>query len=138
VIPFPVSQSALWRFFDYAGDIENWYRGLSEEGRDIFGSLLKANAKISVPLNWLGSKMLQGACKKEGIWEWCFRADGVQQRLLGVFGKEPKTAIFLLGCSHKGKIYRPADCLETAIRRAKRAKNLSGAEFNARPIRTDL
>lgn len=132
VIQLPVVQ---WRFFDYADDIEQWFLGLSESGRDIFNSLLKINSKTSLPTSWQGSKMLQGACKEVGIWEWRFFADGVQQRLLGVFGPERKTAIFLLGCSHKDQIYRPPNCIETAI---KRANNLSGADLNERTIRENL
>lgn len=133
VIPLPV---ARWRFFDYADDIEAWYLGLSEEGRDTFDSLLKTNAKASVPRQWGGCKMLQGACQKEGIWEWRFFADGVQQRLLGVFGSERKTAIFLIGCFHKDNVYKPSDCLDTAIKRAKNIK--TGAKFNERKIRSNL
>lgn len=124
-----------WRFYDYADDVDKWYRGLSEEGRDVFDSLLKANAKAGNPQDWQGCKMLQGPCKKVGVWEWRFFADGVQQRLLGVFGDERRTAVFLLGCSHKDRVYRPPECIETAI---KRAKNLSGAILNERQIRTSL
>jgi hypothetical protein len=124
-----------WRFFDYAEDIETWYRGLSEDGRYTFDSLLKINTKAASPDNWQGSKPLQGACKKFGIWEWRFRSDGVQQRILGVFGSERKTAIFLIGCYHKDNIYKPSDCLETAVTRAKSIKTED--KFNERPIRLD-
>jgi hypothetical protein len=133
VIPFPVSP---WRFFDYADDIEDWYYGLSEEGQDIFEDLLKVNSKVHLPLNWLGCEMLQGACAEQGIWEWKFRADNVQQRLLGVFGEERRTAIFLIACIHKQKIYKPPDCLETAINRAKNIQK--GEKFRERKIRENL
>lgn len=132
VIQLPVVQ---WRFFDYADDIREWYLDLSENGRDIFNSLLKINSKTSLPTDWQGCKMLQGESKKVGIWEWRFFADGVQQRLLGMFGSDRKTAIFLLGCSHKDQIYRPPNCIETAI---KRARNLSGANLYERTINENL
>lgn len=133
MIPFAVCH---WRFFDFADDIEEWYRALSEEGQDILNGLLKINCKTMLPRDWIGCEMLQGPCKEEAVWEWRFRADGVQQRLLGVFGRERGTAIFLIGCSHKQRVYRPPDCLPTAIRRAKSAKE--GGPFRERKIREDL
>jgi hypothetical protein len=125
-----------WRFFDYADDIESWYQKLSEEGKDLFAAILKSNAKTSNQQQWLACKMLQGACKREGIWEWTFKAGKVQQRLLGIFGDERKTAIFLIGCTHKDRVYCPKDCLETAIKRAKSLKK--GGPLRERPIPTDL
>ena len=125
-----------WRFFDYAEDIEEWYRSLSGEGQDILNALLKINSKANEPRDWVGCEMLQGSCKEEGIWEWRFRADNVQQRLLGIFGEARRTAIFLVGCSHKQKVYKPADCLETAIKRAKIARK--GKSFDERKVREDI
>lgn len=125
-----------WRFFDYGDDIEEWYQGMSEEGQDMLDSLLKNNAKATEPRDWSGCKMLQGDCKEHGIWEWKFFADGRQQRLLGVFGEERKTAIFLIGCYHKGKIYQPPEALDTAIKRAKQIK--PGDKFRERQVKEDL
>lgn len=133
VIPFAVCQ---WRFFDFAEDIEDWFGALSEEGQDILNGLLKINSKTALPRDWIGCEMLQGPCKEEGIWEWRFRADGVQQRLLGVFGIERRTAIFLIGCFHKQRVYKPALCLQTAIKRASIAKK--GGLFRERKIREDI
>jgi hypothetical protein len=134
VIPL---ESPAWRFYDYADEIENWYLGLSEEEADIFDALLKANSKASVPANWSGSKMLKGECKEHGIWEWRFFAGGVQQRLLGIFGKGRRTAIFLIGCSHKDDIYRPPECLRTAIKRAKEVRE-GRATLYEHEIQTNL
>ncbi len=81
--------------------------------------------------------MLHG--KNAGIWEWRFRdlTTKIQQRLLGVFAKgQPKTAIFLLGCNHKQKVYQPVNCLDTAKKRANSIK--SGDMFNERKVRTDI
>lgn len=138
MIPFP---SGAWRFFDYlegsTNPIDEWYQGLSEDGRDIFDTLIKTNKKASMPLHWTGSKMLQGECKAEGIWEWSFLADRRQQRLLGIFGDEAKTAIFLIGCSHKQKVYTPRDCLRTAVRRARLVRQRR-AGVHERQVITDL
>jgi hypothetical protein len=120
-----VIQFALprWRFFDYQDEIEKWYSDLSEEGQDIFDAILKANQKAESPTQWVSSKGLQGGRPKEhSIWEWYFRADGRQERLLGIFGKNQKEAVFLIGCSHKQNIYKPANCLETAVNRAKEVR----------------
>lgn len=134
VIPFPVS---AWSFFDYSTEIEDWCLGLSEEAEEIFQSLLKTNSKTSTPDQWLGCKMLQGECKSEGIWEWRFYADGRQQRVLGIFGEERKVAILLIGCSHKQRIYQPANCLDTAVKRAKEVRN-GRAKLIKRAIRSDF
>lgn len=133
MIPFAVCH---WQFFDFAEDIEEWYLDLPEEGQDILNGLLKINSKTTLPSDWIGCEFLQGPCKEGGIWEWKFRAESIQQRLLGVFGRERRTAIFLIGCSHKQKVYKPADCLQTAIRRAKDAKK--GGPFRERKITEDF
>jgi hypothetical protein len=108
--------------------IEDWYQGLSEEGQDLFDGLIKQNRKADRPAQWLGCEMMEGECKKHGIWEWRFFADGRQQRVLGIFGGNRKEAIFLIGCTHKQKVYTPPKCLPTAIKRAK--------EFRAGRART--
>ena len=138
VIPFP---SQGWQFFDYIegnrNPIEEWYQDLPEEGRDTFDALLKANQKIEQPSNWGGSTIMQGDCKKEGIWEWRFYAGGRQQRVLGIFGDQRKHAIFLIGCYHKNKVYTPPDALDTAIKRAKAIRNRRAA-VRERQIKQNL
>jgi len=130
----------LWRFFDYLENGHNvivpWYQGLLEDGQEVFDTLLKQNAKTLLPMNWGCSKALQGEYKREGIWEWRFVANGKQQRLLGIFGNKRKEAIFLIGCSHKGRVYTPSDCLNTALRRAKEARK--GAQVDERAIEQTL
>ncbi len=116
--------------------IEDWYRGLSEEGQDIFDALLKANQKAGPPTEWTGCKFLHGESKKEGIWEWFFFADDCQQRLLGIFGEKRKEAIFLIGCYHKNGNYTPANSLKTAIKRAKKVRQ--GAKVYERQVRSDI
>lgn len=138
VIPFPLSG---WRFFDYlegsGNPIEEWFQGLSEDGQNTFRDLLKTNSKADRPDQWMGSEPMEGELKAHGIWEWRFFADGKQQRVLGIFGNNRKEAIFLIGCSHKQKVYDPRDCLKTAIRRAK-AVRAGGAHFHERKITTNL
>lgn len=134
VIPFPTSG---WRFFDYADEIEKWYLSLTELGQDTFDALLKANQKVEVPLNWTGSKPLQEPCKSESIWEWYFKTDGIQHRVLGIFGESKKKAIFLIACSHKQKVYRPPDCQKTAIKRARQVRE-GKATLNERKVKSNI
>lgn len=126
-----------WRFFDFADDVDHWYGQLPEEGKDLFNSILKVNSKTSNPQQWIACKLLQGACKSEGIWEWYFSADKVQQRLLGVFGMGRRTAVFLLGCSHKDRVYSPSDSLNSAIKRAKLLRK-GGISLRERTIPADF
>jgi hypothetical protein len=134
VIPFP---SSVWSFYDYGNEIEDWYRSLSENGREILESMLKTNSKAPVPAHWIGSKMLQGRYKQDGIWEWYFMDDRCQQRLMGIFGEDRKTAIFLIGCSHKQRVYTPPDCLDTAAKRAREVRN-GTARLRRREVREDF
>lgn len=137
VIAFP---SSGWRFLDYLegvnNPIEDWYQGLSEYGQDSFNNLLKANRKADRPDQWLGCEMMEGECKKHAIWEWRFRADDRQQRV-GIFGKNRKEAIFLIGCTHKQRVYTPQDCLPTAIKRAKECE-AGRARTHERQVRQDI
>ena len=99
MIPFrqpgkPEELPGKWEFLDYSG-FEDWYNGLSEEGRDIFDSVLKTNWNTPIPLHWNSCKKLQGSYRKAGLWEWCFFADDCQQRAIGMFGANRKQAIFL-------------------------------------------
>lgn len=114
----------VWRFFDYVeGDtnpIERWYENdLSEEGQQLFTAMLKNCRKIEDHSQWTPFRgYLQGKLKEYRIWELGFVADKRQHRVLGVFAGE-KTAVLLIGCYHKGKVYTPAASLDTACKRAK-------------------
>jgi hypothetical protein len=143
VIPFPKTNphegEGLWRFFDFGENgksvIEPWHEGLTEAGQDTLSTLLKHNRKTGLPIHWIGIKFLQGKQKEEGIWELRF-FDDRQQRLLGIFGSQRRQAIFLIGCSHKGKVYVPSECLETAVKRAKSARQ--GAQLYERAVEENL
>jgi hypothetical protein len=144
VIPFVSSRQqdikpTLWTFSDYREGqnnvIQAWYDELEEEEQDVFESLLKVNGKESLPIHWQGCKVLQGDAKSEKIWEWRFGCGRIQQRLLGVFGPG-RSAIFLIGCNHKQKVYQPRDCITTAIKRAKLVKE-GRVELDGRTARQD-
>ena len=137
-----LSQPALrWSFFDYreggANRIEEWYLGLSQEGKDKFDALLKNTQKIDNHLQWGGFKYLKGKPKEEHIWQLDFIADKRQYRLLGVFGSIRKQAVLLLGCYHKGDVYTPKEALETACKRAKALREKRATTYE-RKIKNDI
>jgi hypothetical protein len=139
VIPFPVSR--LWLFFDYVeadrDPIEDWYQGLSEEGKYGFDALLKNTHKIEIPIHWGGFKYLKGKPKEERIWQLDFIADKKQYRILGVFGQIRKQAVLIPGCYHKGEVYTPQNALDTACKRAKSLRE-GRAGTRERKIRVDF
>jgi len=139
VIPF--SSFTSWRFFDYVegnqNPIEDWYKGLSEEGKFAFDFLLKNTQKTESHLHWGGFKYLRGKPKEERLWQLDFIADKRQYRLLGVFGDLRKQAVLILGCYHKGDVYTPQSSLETACKRAKLLRE-GKADTRERKIRTDF
>jgi hypothetical protein len=114
-----------WKYWDFvypndSNPIEDWYQGLPEDIQDLFDALTKTNQKTERPQQWTGlRKFLKGGdLQKHGVWELEFKGeDGLARRLLGVFDGE-KTAIFLIGCYHKGGNYTPSDALESAAKRA--------------------
>jgi hypothetical protein len=139
VISFP--ESLTWSFSDYVeggiNRIENWYKELSQEGKDNFDALLKNTHKIANHLNWGGFKYLKGEPKKERIWQLDFIAEKRQYRLLGVFGATRKQAVLIMGCYHKGDSYTPAEALDTACKRAKALRE-KRATTHGRAIKYDL
>lgn len=122
--------------------MEEWRIELSEEAEKAFNGLLKANRTNQNHLHWVGVGrhfFLEGKSKEERVWELGFQdSDGVQHRILGVFWPKHKRkqATLLIGCTHKGKIYDPPGCLETAIQRRKLLAN-GGAGIRERKVRTD-
>lgn len=139
VISFPLP--TRWSFHDYVeggvNRIEEWYQGLSLEGKDTFEALLKNTQKIENHLQWGGFKYLKGEPKEERIWQLDFRADKRQYRLLGVFGSIRKQAVLILGCYHKGDTYTPKEALETACKRAKALREKRATTYE-REIRNDI
>lgn len=129
-----------WRFWDFTftngnNPIEDWHGTLSDYGQQLLNSLLKANSKVDLPIQWTGSlKYLKGD-NMAGIWEIRFY-DGVQQRLLGIFGGA-KRAVFLVGCYHKGGNYTPTDAFEIARKRKALWESGNCIKTNERQIRPD-
>jgi len=80
---------------------------------------------------------LSGESRRERIWELRFYADGRQYRILGKFGSIRKQAILLCGCYHKGRVYTPANAIETACKRS-RALGSGEAKLCARKIRDNI
>lgn len=128
------SKGKGWQFFDYVegetNPIEDWFqKDLSEDGQELFRSLLKNYSKIDDHLQWSGWRgYLQGELKEFHIWEFGFIADRRQYRILGIFAGE-KRAVLLIGCYHKGRVYTPAASLETAYKRAKALEQKKGALY---------
>lgn len=127
VIPFPQEEPSEWSYWDFIqpsgnNPIEDWYGGLSDDGRLLFDSLLKANRKTALPINWIGFKrFLKGKPGEQRIWELQFYDQSQKRtyRVLGTFGASRKQAIILIGCYKKGDVYTPTGCLEDAVKRAK-------------------
>jgi hypothetical protein len=138
-----MSQVVLhWSFNDFVqgaqNPIEDWHiNDLTDAGRFQSNSLLKNTATTENHLQWGGFEFLEGESRKLRIWELKFFADNKQYRLLGVFGSLRKQAILLVGCSHKGKVYVPANALKTAIKRAKALRD-GKAGYIGRKIRLDI
>lgn len=57
----------------------------------------------------------------KGIGELRWTSEKVEQRLIGFFHGGAWCA--LLGCTHKGKVYDPADALTTAVKRKKQVES---------------
>ena len=133
----------VWTFYDFVypngtNPVEDWYQGLSEGTQQMVDTLLKDSHKTELSINWIGFKrFLKGKYKKKRIWELAFRADKRQYRILGVFGKESKQAILLVGCYHKQQVYTPTDALDLAFKRSK-ALSKGEAKLHERKITKDI
>lgn len=115
--------SAVWKFYDYGtkgkNPVDGWLSVQPEMVRYLFEAVFKSNSKIDDPKNWNDSRKMEGALKKDGIWEYRIDYANVQYRLFGIFGHSRKQAVFLIGCTHKMRVYDPHDCMKTAIKRAR-------------------
>ena len=91
--------------------IEDWYEGLSAQEKADADEFIKNQRKIK---DWARPRY---KVLFEGIGELRWQSRQKQHRLIGFFQEEAWIA--LIGCSHKGKVYKPPDCLETARKRKK-------------------
>ena len=108
-----------WRFRDYVSPvgtnkIKSWYKKLpSESARTDFDVLLE---DLAVLKWWLDPsfkpfKMLKGS-KYQGLGEIRYKTNKVQHRVIGFFSGGQEFTM-LLGCTHKQRVYKPANALDT-------------------------
>lgn len=91
--------------------IQDWYQALSAQARadaDAFITFMRRTADWHMPDY---RPRLQAA---KGLGELRWPSENKAHRLLGFFMKGSWYAV--VGCTHKGKVYNPADSLETAKR----------------------
>lgn len=135
-----IPDDAEWMFCDFStatgNPIKDWVTGLSEDGENIFWSMLKINRRVQNPIHWTQLRYLKGEAKKHRLWELRFKADGKAYRVIGFFGQKRKTAILLIGCFHKQNVYDPPDAINTAIIR-KRSLEQGEATAIERKVPTD-
>lgn len=139
----PSAVPALWQYYDYGTKernlINDWLSVQPEMVKDLFESVFKTNRKINDPKNWIDSRPMEGLLKKEKIGEYRIEHANVQYRLLGIFGHSRKQAVFLIGCTHKMRVYNPHNCLNTAIKRARIVRaDQKGIILYERKIQEDI
>jgi len=117
----------IWTFFDYvspAGNdlIDKWVDRLSVSDRSDLETLLRI---LSRQKTWAANdfKWLSGK-KYQGLGEIRFRSQqGTPLRLIGTKTDTPNHFVFLIGCSHRGTKYDPADALDMAVKHRKAVLN---------------
>jgi hypothetical protein len=98
--------------------IGDWYRGLSVQGRadaDEFIKLMRRESEWKMPHY---RPRLKGY---RGLGELRWTSEKKEYRLVGYL--HGGTFFAVMGCTHKGKIYDPADALEQADRRKDQIQN---------------
>lgn len=97
--------------------IAEWYKRFSPQVRSDFDTLLGILRRTR---EWRKPefKLLKGKLYK-GLGEIRWETANVQHRLIGCTGSQQGEYIFLIGCTHKGRIYTPPSALDTAIQRMK-------------------
>ncbi|HXK28007.1 MAG TPA: hypothetical protein VJ646_07115 [Candidatus Binatia bacterium] len=110
----------IWRFRCFVSAngrnvISHWYEDLSPKEQADFDAEIEIWRK-QVEWDSRDFERLKGQ-KYKSLFEHKFKSCGKQHRILGCFGPEPRQYTFLLGCTHKGKIYDPPEAFDTALRR---------------------
>jgi hypothetical protein len=108
-----------WRYRCYLSEngedeIRRWYEGQSREYRRKF--LVRAQALRGLPLSeWRPPlfRWLRGV--GQGLGEVRFKADGVQQRVLGFRGPDPDLFTFLYPAKEKSDRFIPRNAIQIAL-----------------------
>jgi hypothetical protein len=109
-----------WRFMAYISEagtnlILKWYESLDEDAQADFDITLNILAGTQ---DWRGLKqfkILSG--KYVNLGEIRFVTNKVQYRPVGYFGPNTRQFTLLIGCSKKGRVYKPPDAFDTALKR---------------------
>jgi hypothetical protein len=70
-----------------------------------------------------------------GFWELRWTAEKVEHRILGYHGSG-KEFIMLIGCTHKGRVYNPAEVFDTMVARRAQIESGQGRTSEYRIVRT--
>lgn len=106
--------------------IAEWYASLSVQGKsdaDEFLKNMRRTGDWQMPNYRGGMRGIEGVKDKDvkGLGELRWTSEKVEHRLLGFFHGGSWCA--LIGCTHKGKVYDPANALVTAVKRKKQVEN---------------
>jgi hypothetical protein len=107
--------------------IADWYSGLSAQEKADADEFLKNMRKTR---EWKMPNYRPRLVNGEGLGELRWESEGKQHRLLGFFADKCWYAV--VGCTHKGQVYNPADALETAKKYKKQieAKKVNTVEYD--------
>ncbi len=93
--------------------IEDWYLDLPDEAQAEFDVTIKT---LSISADWRGMAEFE-SLGRDGLCEIRFKAGKVQYRPAGFFGPGAKCFSIYVGCFKKGKVYKPPDAFDLAIKR---------------------
>jgi hypothetical protein len=112
----------VWVFRDYVSpsgrnQIADWYTGLRPQVKADFDRLIQILERTR---EWREPffKRLKGK-KYRGLGEFRWETARVQYRIIGCVGSRSGEYVLLIGCIHKGSVYNPPECLDTAVQRMK-------------------
>lgn len=136
VICFP--PRTTWTFHDFVYEngknpVREWFTEHEEAG-DQFVKILKDCAKTEDHTQW-GLKRLNGEFRS--LWEFRYYSEDKQHRVIMQFGPGRKAVVLLAGCYHKGKVYTPANALQTALSRSRMLECGEG-KTHERKIKEDI
>lgn len=114
-----VSDKRVWAFVEYLtsgsrGAISKWVQNIQVEAKDDFHDLLNHLEAAQRDL-WIRPDYDTLTPPDVGEIRW--KSGGKQHRVLGFFKVEEKQYVMLIGATHKGRIYTPADAIKTARER---------------------